>query len=63
MIPTTKADEELRDQARVLRSAIPEVYTAYADLHRAAITDGVLSAKHKELIGLAIAVTDRKSVV
>ncbi len=43
---------------RRLRQAIPEVYSAYASLHRAAMSgDGVLSAKTKELIAIAIAVT------
>jgi len=49
--------QELRPQVQVLREAIPTVFRAYADLHHAVITDGVLPAKLKELIALAIAVT------
>jgi AhpD family alkylhydroperoxidase len=43
---------------RRLRDEIPGVYRAYADLHKAAAGgDGALSARVKELIALAIAVT------
>jgi AhpD family alkylhydroperoxidase len=49
--------DDLRDPAHRLRSAIPEVYAAYSAMSRAAIGDGVLQAKHKELIALAIAAT------
>jgi AhpD family alkylhydroperoxidase len=42
---------------RDLRARIPQVYESYAALHRAAMSDGVLPAKFKELIALAIAVT------
>lgn len=49
---------EVAQAGRRLREAIPEVYAAYADLTEAAIAhDGVLSAKTRELIALAIAVT------
>ena len=47
---------DLRPQVRELRRAIPEVWKAYADLHTYALTDGVLPAKVKELIALAISV-------
>jgi AhpD family alkylhydroperoxidase len=49
--------DEVRGPARELRDAIPDVWKAYADMHRAAMGDGALAAKHKELIALAIAVT------
>jgi len=49
--------DELREPGRELRAAIPGVYTAYADMHRAAMNDGALSAKRKELIALVISVT------
>ena len=48
---------ELRVPARDLRRAIPEVYASFADLHEAALADGVLESKAKELIALAIAVS------
>ena len=54
------AHETLRDvsvEGRALRESIPDVYTAYGELGRAALRDGVLPAKVKELIALAIAVT------
>lgn len=49
--------DALRQPALDLRGRIPEVYSAYAGLHRAALADGALSAKAKELIALGIAVT------
>ncbi|HLH65502.1 MAG TPA: carboxymuconolactone decarboxylase family protein [Solirubrobacteraceae bacterium] len=48
---------ELAEPARRLRSQVGEVIGAYAALHRAAMADGALSAKVKELIALAIAAT------
>ena len=48
---------ELAQSGRRLRQAIPEVYDAYSVLHKATLADGALSAKTKELIALAIAVT------
>jgi AhpD family alkylhydroperoxidase len=48
---------ELRDPARQLRQAIPEVYQGFAGLHEAALVSGALTAKTKELIALAIAVS------
>lgn len=48
---------ELRDQYARLRDAVPDVASGYASLHRAAMAEGVLSTKTKELVGLAIAVT------
>lgn len=50
---------ELTPLARNLRKAIPDAYTAFAGLHKAALTDGALPAKTKELIALAIAVIER----
>jgi AhpD family alkylhydroperoxidase len=49
--------DELRPAGRRLRAAIPEVYTGYTALQRAAMTDGALPAKVKELIALAISAT------
>jgi AhpD family alkylhydroperoxidase len=49
----------LRGPARELREHIPDTYKGFAQLHAASMADGVLSAKVKELIALAIAVADR----
>jgi len=49
--------EELRIPTRELRHAIPDVYAGYKQLHDAALAHGVLDAKTKELIALAIAVS------
>jgi AhpD family alkylhydroperoxidase len=49
--------EEMRQPVAQLRQAIPGVFKAYADMHHAAMGDGVLPAKVKELIALAISVT------
>ena len=49
--------DELRVPTRVLRHAIPGVYAGYKQLHDAALAAGVLDAKTKELIALAIAVS------
>jgi len=48
----------LRDPARELREKIPEVYKGFAQMHSSSLADGVLSARFKELIALAIAVTE-----
>jgi AhpD family alkylhydroperoxidase len=48
---------ELADQGRELRAAVPDVYAAYYGLHRAAMSEGALPVKVKELIALAISVT------
>jgi AhpD family alkylhydroperoxidase len=50
---------DLRGPARELREHIPETYKGFAQLNAAAMGDGALSAKVKELIALAIAVADR----
>ena len=49
--------DELRVPTRELRHAIPQVYAGYKELHDAALGDGVLDVKTKELIALAIAVS------
>jgi AhpD family alkylhydroperoxidase len=49
---------ELRMPARELRKSIPEVYEGFAKLHEAALADGALDAKTKELIALAISVRE-----
>lgn len=42
-----------------LRQAIPEVWAAYSQTQRAATAEGAVSAKHKELIALAISIVKR----
>ena len=42
-----------------LRKLIPDAWSAHAQTGRAALADGALSAKHKELIALAISVVKR----
>jgi AhpD family alkylhydroperoxidase len=49
---------ELSPLHRELRRAIPDVYQGFSDLHQAAFADGVLTAKAKELIALAISVVE-----
>ena len=39
-----------------LRDATPEVWAGFGQLHKAAVADGALSAKVKELMALSIAV-------
>lgn len=50
--------EELRLPTRELRQAIPGVYAGYKQLSDAALAEGALTAKTKELIALAIAVSE-----
>jgi AhpD family alkylhydroperoxidase len=47
----------LAEPARRLREDIPDVIEAFAGLQRAAMGDGALPAKVKELIALAVAAT------
>jgi AhpD family alkylhydroperoxidase len=51
LLHQTKAD------GRKLRDAIPDVYSGYVRMGTAAMSEGELPAKVKELIALAIAVT------
>jgi AhpD family alkylhydroperoxidase len=52
-----QVQDELRAPYRQLQAAIPEVMAGYGALHDAAMAPGELSAKHKELIALAISIT------
>lgn len=45
--------------ARELRDRIPDVYSGFVHMHRAAMEDGALSSKTKELIAVGIAVADK----
>jgi len=49
--------DELRQPALDLRDLIPEVMQGYAQMSRAAMSDGALPASVKELVAIAIAVT------
>ena len=49
--------EDLREPYDALRRAIPGVMSAYSALSAAAMADGALPAKTKELIALAVAIT------
>jgi AhpD family alkylhydroperoxidase len=57
MTSARENQNELIGLGRRLREAIPGVYAGYAQLHNAAMGDGALPARVKELIALAIAVT------
>jgi len=47
----------LAAEGRALRQMIPEVYTAFGELHSAAMRPGTLDGATKELIALALAVS------
>jgi AhpD family alkylhydroperoxidase len=49
--------EDLRAPYRELTEAIPEVMSGFNALHTAAMAEGALSTRMKELISLAIAIT------
>ena len=49
--------EEVAGAGRELRARIPEVYAGFAEMSKAAMAAGVVDAKSKELIALAIAAT------
>ncbi len=48
--------EELREPTRALRAEIPGQWDGFGKLHASAVADGVLDAKTKELMALAISV-------
>ena len=48
--------DDLAGPTRELRHASPDAWAGFAALHRAAVAEGELSAKVKELMALAIAV-------
>jgi AhpD family alkylhydroperoxidase len=58
MVSAHETLEDATAAGRRLRDLIPEVYSGYARLHAAAMAEGgVLPAKFKQLVALAIAVT------
>lgn len=56
MTSAREVQEELRAPVRALRSRQPEAWAGFAAMHGAAMADGALERKHKELIALAISV-------
>jgi AhpD family alkylhydroperoxidase len=48
--------EGLKEPSRSLSQAIPDVWAGFSQMHKAAVADGVLPSKIKELMALAIAV-------
>ncbi|MGB5755531.1 MAG: carboxymuconolactone decarboxylase family protein [Acidimicrobiales bacterium] len=48
---------ELSDGLRKMHQAMPQLMAAFAKMHGAAVADGALPAKTKELIALAISIT------
>ena len=55
----TEVMKELIPLARDMRRAIPDVMQAFGGLSAAVMKDGALDAKTKELIALAISITER----
>lgn len=53
--------QNINNNLAPLRKAQPEAMQAFGQLARAAMTEGALSAKHKELIALAIGITQHCS--
>jgi AhpD family alkylhydroperoxidase len=51
--------DDLKVPTKSLRAASPDVWAAFGALHTAAVADGVLSARTKELMALAISVVKR----
>lgn len=50
--------QELREPTKRLRRNINDVYQGFYAISKAVMTDGALSAKQKELIALALAVSE-----
>ena len=49
--------DSIAPHSRDLRHEIPDVYAGFSQLHKAAMAEGALDKKTKELIALAIAVS------
>jgi AhpD family alkylhydroperoxidase len=52
----TDVIDDLKGPTRSLSQASPEVWAGFSQLHKAAVAEGALPAKVKELMALAIAV-------
>ena len=55
----TEINQEQRQFGSAYRKASPDTMNAFLALHKAAMRDGELSLKHKELIATAIAIAAR----
>jgi AhpD family alkylhydroperoxidase len=53
--------QDINEGIKQFRGAQPEVMQGFAQLSRAAMAEGAVSAKHKELIALAIGITQHCS--
>lgn len=51
--------KRLARSTKRLSASIPETMAAFGQLHKAALANGALSTKHKELIALAIGISSR----
>jgi AhpD family alkylhydroperoxidase len=51
--------DQLNELMKTLGKEIPDTMAGFGQLHKQAMTEGTLSAKTKELIALAIAITVR----
>jgi AhpD family alkylhydroperoxidase len=52
-------NKHLSEVNRELRTLIPDAFSGFAHLHKAALAEGALDAKTKELIALAIAIAEQ----
>lgn len=52
----THVIDDLKEPTRSLSQATPDVWAGFAQMHKAAVADGALPAKVKEMMALAIAV-------
>jgi AhpD family alkylhydroperoxidase len=59
MTTVKQVTEELREPTRELRRAIPDVWHGFGGLHDAAVADGALPGRIKELMALVVAVVKR----
>ncbi|MBK7000681.1 MAG: carboxymuconolactone decarboxylase family protein [Rhodoferax sp.] len=57
----TSLVQNINQQIKSLRTTQPDTMTAFNQLARSAMTEGQVSAKHKELIALAIGITQHCS--
>lgn len=51
--------EGLREHTKDLRGLIPDVYKGFSETHNAALKDGALDTKTKELIAFAIGIAEQ----
>jgi AhpD family alkylhydroperoxidase len=55
----TDVIDDLKEPTRSLSQTTPDVWNGFAQLHKAAVAEGELSAKVKELMAMTIAVVKR----